>query len=133
VVTLRDVRSESLPPKFESQEVAAEIGRLVKHSRRVVFVARYYGIPLQHNAMIAGAYWPRPITYWLYRTPGERKLSIGERLAALDFDPEYFVITFLTEYENHHADLARYLEGHCVVKARTTEYLIFERCSPPEG
>ena len=44
---------------------------------------------------LTGAYWPRPITYWLYRTKGRRwlELSIEERLAAIPFELEFFVVT----------------------------------------
>ena len=117
--------------KFESERAAAEIGRIVGHSRRVVWVSRYYGIPLQYNALIAGSFWPRPVTYWLYRTAGERELSIRERIDGLGFVPEFFVITFFSEYETHHADLARYLAERCTLKSESSEYLVYERCAPP--
>jgi 4-amino-4-deoxy-L-arabinose transferase-like glycosyltransferase len=132
LLAVREVRQHSKPARFESPAAAAQIGRLVGHSERVVYVSRYYGIPLQYNAMLTGSYWPRPITYWLYRKPGERELTVAERLAQLKFEPEYFVVTFFDEYRRHHADLAEYLATRCTLKAATPEYEVYERCVPPE-
>lgn len=136
VVTLswaRQVNAGLHRAGFEPPETAQEIGRLVGHSDRVVFLSRYYGLALQYLGEFTGAYWPRPITYWLYRTEGESELSIAERLDALGFEPEYFVITFFREYEKNHADLAVYLESHCTLTAKSDAYLIYERCNRPDA
>jgi hypothetical protein len=116
----------------ESPQVAREIGELVGHSQRVVFLSPYYGLPLQYLGEFTGAYWPRPITYWLYRKKGERELGIAERLADLRFEPEYWVITAFREFERNHRDLAQYLETRCQLKARTPDYIIYEACQPPQ-
>lgn len=123
-----DIQRGLMRAAFEPPATAAEVGRLVGHSDRVVFLSRYYGLPLQYLGEFTGAYWPRPITYWLYRTQGERELSIAERLDALGFEPEYFVITFFSEFQRNHADLAQYLERSCTLMAGTAEYLIYQRC-----
>lgn len=115
----------------EPPAVAREIGQIVGHSPRVVFLAPYYGRSLQYLGEFTGAYWPRPITYWLYRSKGERELSVAQRLAAIPFKPEYFVITDFPEFERHHQDLAAYLESRCHRKVRTSDYLIYEACEEP--
>jgi 4-amino-4-deoxy-L-arabinose transferase-like glycosyltransferase len=125
--TFRETRATMSRIQYESQETAEEIGEIVGHSTRTVFLSRYYGAPLLYYAEIAGAYWPRRITYWLYRAPGERELSIEERLAQLDFTPEYFVITHMSEYERNHADLRAYLAS-CPLVAASDAYLVYRYC-----
>jgi hypothetical protein len=44
---------------IESRKVAREIGELVGHSVRVVFVSPYYGNPLSYHAEVAGDFWRR--------------------------------------------------------------------------
>jgi hypothetical protein len=121
-----------IPPSgqtFESPTVAAEIGERVNHSDRVVFLSPFYGLPLQYLGEFTGAYWPRRIEYWLYRRKGARELSVSERLAALGFEPEYFVITHFREYANHHDDLRTFLEQRCEALAVTDAYRIYGRCT----
>lgn len=118
-------------PHNEPPAVAREIGQIVGHSQQVVFLSPYYGLSLQYLGEFTGAYWPRSITYWLYRKEGERELSIAERLAAIPFKPEFFVVTDFPEFEGHHQDLAAYLENRCRLRARTADYLIYEACMEP--
>jgi 4-amino-4-deoxy-L-arabinose transferase-like glycosyltransferase len=124
----QEVRSHLGREPFESKEVAKEIGDLVRHSRRVVFLAPYYGLPLQYNGEFIGHYWPRSITYWLYRKPGEQNRSIEDRIKALRFTPEYFVITDFNQFSSHHTDLKEYLTKSCSPLAETPQYLIYHSC-----
>lgn len=126
-----EIREKLNRAQFESPQVATAIGELVKHSDRVVYLSPFYGLPLQHLGEFTGAYWPRSIGYWLYRRKDERALSIGERLAAIDFVPEYFVITHFGEYANNHEDLRQYLESSCSPVALANEYRIYARCVMP--
>lgn len=126
-----EVRSRVGAQVFESVETAKRIGEIVNHSSRVVYLARYYGLPLQYNGELSGAYWPRKITYWFYRRADERELSIGKRLDALGFSPEYFVITDFAEFDEHHTDLKEYLVGNCSLVAESRQYLIYEACTKP--
>jgi len=45
--------------KIETEAVAREIGKIVNHGTRNLFISPYYGGPLEYFAEIAGAYWPR--------------------------------------------------------------------------
>jgi hypothetical protein len=114
---------------FEPRRLASAIGREVRHSDRVVFVSRYYGLPLQYRGEFTGAAWQAASSDLPYRKGG-RQRDVGERLAALGFDPEYFVITHFPLYRNYHADLRGYLERHCKAIARRPDHLVFGRCSP---
>jgi hypothetical protein len=123
-----ELRSRLDAQAFESERVARQIGGLVRHSKHVVFLSRYYGMPLQSHGELTGSYWPRSIGYWLYRTEGERSLTIDERLAALGFAPEYFVITDFREFDRNHADLKAYLTERCSLMAADPEYLVYNSC-----
>jgi hypothetical protein len=113
---------------YEDPKIGREIGDIVGHSTKVVFLAPYYGVPLQYHGELTGAYWPRNITYWLYRQPGERERTVAERLHDIGFSPEYFVITHLTEFANHHDDLRSYLTQQCSLVAAQPKYLIYKNC-----
>jgi hypothetical protein len=128
-----EIRQKLAPPQFESPRIAAEIGSRVGHSDRVVFLSRYYGLPLQYLGEFTGAYWPRSIGYWLYRGRNERERSVAERLAALGFEPEYFVITDFREYETNHADLRAFLETRCSPVAVAEAYRIYGGCDVSSG
>jgi len=129
--SIREVRRELAASRnFESEAIAQEIGEIVHHSSRTVYLAPYYGLPLQYYGELSGAYWPRKITYGLYRRPDEREQSIEERLDALGFSPEYFIVTHFTEYRAHHSDLKEYLEKNCSLLAERDEYRIYNLCIP---
>jgi hypothetical protein len=127
--SVTEVRSRLGSQVFEPSWVSAEIGEIVDHSDNNVFVAYYYGLPLQYYGEFSGVYWPRKITTERYRRTGERELSIEERLNDIGFTPEYFVITNFTEFNNHHADLKLYLSENCRKLAETEYYLIYESCT----
>lgn len=127
---IREVRGRLGSQVFESEETAREIGEIVNHSSNTVYLAHHYGLPLQYYGELSGAYWPRRITYWLYRRPGERELSIEERLSALDFSPDYFIITNFKEFNRHHTDLKEFLANNdCPLVAESDQYLIYKVCT----
>lgn len=113
---------------FEDPIVAREIGELINHSPRTVFVSPYYGVPLEYYGEFTGAPWPKSIADPPYRRPGARELSVLERLDTLGFSPEYFVITHFDLYSRKHPDLQVYLESKCSIYAQTKSYLIYNDC-----
>lgn len=122
------IRESLYKDTFESQAIAAEIGEIVNHSDRTVFVAYHYGLPLTYYGEISGTFWPKGITYWFYRQPEEKEQSVKERIMALGFTPEYYVITNFEEYRNLHRDLRDYLVQSCISLAQTDQYLIYHSC-----
>jgi hypothetical protein len=113
---------------IESRDVAEEIGEIVGHSQRVVYIASYYGIPLEYYAELTGAYWPRKISDHDATLGRDRSLSVEERLKNLGFVPEYFVITAMTEYDTHHEDLKDYLTKNCRLVTKSDHFLIYNSC-----
>lgn len=128
--SFQEVRGRLGKQVVEREEVAKEIGALVNHSRRVVFVSPYYGLALQYNGELTGSYWPLSMTYRLYKDPDGHR-SVEDRLTALGFVPEYVVITDFPFFNTYHSDLKQYLIKNCSPLAETSEYLIYHSCNIP--
>jgi hypothetical protein len=127
---VREIRGGLAAPRnLESREIAEEVGEIVGHSRKVVYVATYYGAPLEYYAELSGAYWPRRSSDADRALGRVHAQSVTERLDALHFSPEYFVITDFDEFSQHHADLKEFLEDSCLLATKSDKYLIYETCA----
>lgn len=129
VITAYEVHKGLAYPNFESIDVLREVGGIVRHSTRTVYVARFYGRPLEYYGELSGLPWPQRITQGLYRRSGERELSIEERFNALGFSPEYFIITDFNQLDRYHPDMKEFLRDHCPVVAQSKQYLIYGACA----
>jgi 4-amino-4-deoxy-L-arabinose transferase-like glycosyltransferase len=127
-VAHREVRANLYSYRMEDPVVAQEIGEIIHHSARTVYVAFYYGLPLGYYGEFGGAPWPVAVEDEFYRRPGERTLSVEERLGGLGFVPEYFVITHFDLFNRKHQDLKAYLAANCTIHAQTDQYLIYDSC-----
>jgi hypothetical protein len=129
LITAYEVHKGLAYPNFESIAVLREVGDIVKHSTRTVYVARFYGRPLEYYGELSGLPWPQRITQGLYRRSGERELTIQERFNALGFSPEYFIITDFNQFDRYHADMKDFLTHHCPIVAQSKQYLIYGACA----
>lgn len=125
----REVRGSLYQAHVEDPAVAREIGEAVQHSPRTVYVAYYYGVPLEYYGEFGGAPWPVRIEDEFYRHSGERERSVQERIDDLGFSPEYFVITHFDLFNRKHQDLKEYLESNCIPLVKTDQFWIYESCS----
>lgn len=123
-----DVRGTLYTPVFEDPNLDKEIGEMVGHSSRTVFVAYHYGLPLEYYGEFSGMPWSVSIDDPFYRRPDAQEQSVQERLDALGFTPEYFVITNFELYNRKHQDLQIYLDRECSTRLQTTKYLIYSAC-----
>jgi hypothetical protein len=128
VLTVRDFRSWPALTVFETRAVAEEIGAIVNHSPQVVYIAKFYGRPLEYHGQFSGTFWPRPDNSGVYNPDGPGRETIRGRLEALPFEPHFFVITNMAEFQQDHADLRAYLETACQLVAKAPEYLIYTDC-----
>ena len=115
---------------IERKEVAEEIGEIVHHSARTVYIASYYGRPLEYYAELTGTYWPRSVSDTDSVMGRNQVLSVEERLEKLGFVPEYFVITAMKEYYTHHYDLKGYLNENCQLVKESDQFIIYTSCVP---
>lgn len=126
-VNVEKLRAEIGFQVFESEETAREIGELVQHSDKTIFLAYYYGTPLQYYGAFAGTSWPRASEYWLYAKAGAQPLSLFERLEAIGYAPDYFIVTNYNEFNRHHTDLQEFLVAYCPVMAeKAGVYTIYD-------
>lgn len=126
---IRDIRSRLTTARtFESKRAAQEIGEIVNHSTQVIYVAPYYGGPLEYYGELSGVYWPRRISDTDRALGYQNERSIEERLEALDISPEYFVITDFQQFNRHHSDLKEYLANNCPLVAKSDQYIIYKAC-----
>lgn len=124
----RDVRSAYYAGSFEDPKLAREIGDLIGHNSRTVLVAYQYGLPLEYYGEFSGTAWPSAIESPFFRRSMEQELSVQDRLNALGFNPEFFIITNFDLYNRKHQDLKAYLDEHCSIFAKTDLYLIYRSC-----
>jgi hypothetical protein len=117
-----EVRRALAHPSFESIDVLREVGTIVNHSTRTLYVARFYGRPLEYYGELSGLPWPQRITQGLYRRPGERERALG-------FSPEYFIITDFDQLNRYHLDLKEFLANYCPVVAQSEHYRIYGACA----
>jgi hypothetical protein len=111
---------------IERKEVAEEIGEIVNHSQNTVYIASYYGRPLEYYAELTGTYWPRSISDIDLTLGSNKEVSVKDRFENLGFAPEYFIITDFLEYNRHHLDLKAYLSQNFEIKANSEDYLIYQ-------
>jgi len=127
------VRDSLYNTTFEDPSLAREIGEIVDHSNRTVFIAYHYGVPLVYYGEFSGAPWPVRIDDAFYRNPNEKERSVQERMDSLGFQPEYFIITDFGRYYRQHQDLKKYLETYCSIYAQTDSLLIYTSCPSING
>lgn len=119
-------------PALERADLAAEIGDIVGHSTRTVFLASYYGVPLEYYGELAGEWWRRPWDEGVPRRPASRR-SVEDRFRLLGFEPDYFIITDFGVLRSIESDLESFLSQRCTLVAQRAEYLVFslKGCLPP--
>lgn len=127
-VAYREVRNSLYQIHMEDPAVAREIGELINHSPRAVYVANYYGVPLEYYGEFGGAPWPVRIEDEFYRQPGEQERTVQQRLDALSFTPEYFVITDFQLFFRLHQDLQAFLDKNCSRYVHKDSYWIYRSC-----
>jgi hypothetical protein len=112
--------------------VMQEIGQIVHHSTRTLYVSSYYGKPLQYFGDLAGWYWPRSDDRTFDRRAAYKDLSVEERLSVLEAIPEYVVITDFDQLDALHRDFHDYLVAKCAVVAANKQYVIYNACGLSE-
>jgi hypothetical protein len=133
LLSIRDVGNGLASNRnLESVETAQEIGEIVAHSTKNVYLASHYGMPLEYYGELSGVYWPRR-TSDRDRAVGRSgpELTVEDRIGSFGFSPEYFIITQFGEFDKYHADLKEYLTSNCSLIAESRQYLIYGACREP--
>ena len=108
-------------------QLAEQIGALVNHSARTLFLAPYYGAPLEYHGELAGIAWPTVGDIRAEQLVGAQPLSAVERLNQYlqEASPEYFIVTDMTEYEAQ-TDLRTLLSTRYPILEQSEDFIIFD-------
>ena len=111
------------------EEIAVwqEIGEIVNHSNRTIFLAQAYGYPLRYYGQLFGAPWPRQQDLEVRKLRRLEALDIQTHFEKLTkkWSPEYFIVADLADFARQ-TDLKDLLTTTFGLCAETDEYLIFD-------
>lgn len=114
------------------RQIALEIGEIVGHSRKVLFLSISEGYPLMYWGKLAGGHMivrnEAFSRFILDRTAHDPALFMTERVKA----PEFFVVTELLEFKRQ-PHLAKYLDERFSVLVRKPDYLIYDLRTPKQA
>jgi hypothetical protein len=126
VLSLADARARlanaSVQRKVAIQE---EIGALVRHSPKTIFLSGDYGVPLQYHGLLCGISWPLGWDLEWERLAGRPVVGAQERYERWYAKDalEYFIVEDLQEFAQQ-PDLERFLSRFPIV-AKSRDYVIF--------
>ncbi len=106
--------------------IAQEIGEIVDHSARTVFLTSDFGFSLSYHGELAGSYWPKISAIRAERERGLRELTPEERFYTfyIKESPEYFIVTDMGEFKNQ-VGLRSFLTKNFYVLIENDDYIIF--------
>jgi hypothetical protein len=106
--------------------IQRDIGELVNHSTKTIFLSNDYGVPLEYQGLLSGSSWPLQWDLEWERLAGVSILNAEARFQAWfsRYSPEYFIVEDLQEFERQ-PDLKRFLSKFPIVSQKN-DYLIFK-------
>lgn len=120
---LYHVPNVSLSRKIEAAE---EIGEIVNHSDKTIFLAHGYGYPLRYHGFLAGRYWPDVIELQARILRGGTPLSVEELFnQSYSSGAEYFIVEHMPFWWQQ-PDLQSFLTNRFTLLAENQDYLIFK-------
>lgn len=122
LVGLLESRARISGDSVESQIVAREIGKHVRHSTRVAYVAEGGGVPLMYYSHTTGVSWPG-ISAADQSDQSMRNAS--EKWSELGIKPEFLVITDFESYRSHKKELDIFVDTYGRLVSETDHYLIY--------
>lgn len=126
-----------LAKDFEKEvRIAKEIGDIVGHSTKTVFLTSDYGRSLAYHGELSGLPWPTSLSLKERRERGLRELSKEDLFSKhyltirthgkyIKYTPDFFIITAFKEFEKQ-KDLKNFLETNFPLLVHNNDYLIFD-------
>ena len=127
VLSIAVASSRLIHPQIERKvEAQQQIGELVNHSTRTIFLSGDYGVPLEYHGLLSGSSWPLQWDLEWERLAGLKSQGGEERFTTrfAQDSPEYFIVEDLREFEMQ-PDLKRFLSKFPIV-SQSNDYLIFK-------
>ena len=128
VLSIAVARSRLINPLIERKvEAEQQIGELVNHSTKTIFLSGDYGVPLEYHGLLSGSSWPLQWDLEWERLAGLKSQGAEERFNTrfAKNSPEYFIVEDLREFEQQ-PDLKEFLTVNYPNVAQNDEYLIFD-------
>lgn len=122
---------------FEKEvRIAKEIGEIVNHSSKTVFLTLDYGRSLAYHGELSGFAWPISGSLKEWKLKGIRALNQEELFNPryltikaygkyIKYSPEYFLITDFDEFGKQ-PDFKDFLHTNFPIMAKSDDYLIFD-------
>jgi 4-amino-4-deoxy-L-arabinose transferase-like glycosyltransferase len=107
--------------------IQREIGELVNHSTKTIFLSGDYGVPLEYHGLLSGSPWPLASDLEWEHLAGLKSQTARERFNTwfAKASPEYFIVDNLTEFEQQ-KDLKQFLVKNFAALAQSEQYIIFD-------
>ena len=119
-------RSRLVNPNLEhTVKVEQEIGELVNHSTRTIYLSSDYGVSLEYNGLLSGSPWPLASDLEWEQLAGVTTLTAEERYNAwfAKNSPEYFIVEDFVEFDKQ-PDLKQFLSRFPIV-SQNNDYVIY--------
>jgi|TARA_Y100000310_G_C20657116_1_gene802535 4-amino-4-deoxy-L-arabinose transferase-like glycosyltransferase len=113
--------------QHHEKTIAREIGKLVNHSAKTLFLSISEGYPLQYYGKLAGkqiAYSTVAIEKFVKKRT-HLDINKSKNPFNIDFIPEYFIVTELLEYSRR-KDLQNYFMNNFPIIAQNDGYIIYD-------
>ena len=103
-----------------------QIGELVQHSGKTIFLDEDYGKGLMYHGELSGAVWPTRNVIRDARRTGRKTLATQEDFAALvqQRSAEYFIVTTVSDFAEQ-TEIKDYVTAHYPEISRNGRFLIF--------
>ncbi len=107
--------------------MAEEIGRIVNHSSRTIFLSDHYGGWLRYHGELTGWFWPTHWDFEAEKIAGLQNITARERFEKIykTFKNDFFIVTFLKEFDRQE-NLKKMLFSRFPVLRRNEKYIIFD-------
>jgi len=107
--------------------IAHEVGHVVDHSTETIYLAPYYGKPLQYHGGISGSRWPNSGDFRVLELQTKPNPSVQEWFNQLDptCEKEFFIVTDFEEFQLQD-ELRQFLVQNFAILAQSQDYLIFD-------
>lgn len=127
VLSIAVTRARLVAPNVERQVRAKqEIGELVNHSTKTIFLSSDYGVPLEYHGLLSGESWPLASDLQWEHLTGTPVRSAVERFNTRFSTnvPAYFIVEDFRELEQQ-PDLKRFLAKFPII-SRSNYYAVFK-------
>lgn len=128
LLCLMDTRSRLVAGDFGNRvRMEEEVGEIVNHSMKTIFLSGDYGVPLEYHGVLSGRPWPLASDLEWEQLTGTPLLTAETRFDRwfAQSRPDYFIIMDSAEFEQQQ-DLQIFLTQNYPIVAQNKSFMIFD-------